>query len=121
MRECRKGGSVEEILQGAKSKRYAYTRLSRLLMCAYLGISQEMLEQQAPYIRLLAIGMQGRSLLRRIKQTSDLTILHPGERAPASWYASLEQRSELLFDLFCSQPNYRNLRDKEIVFCAEKM
>lgn len=119
--ECSKGGSVEEILQGAKSKRYAYTRLSRLLMCACLGMTEEQLRQSAPYVRLLAIGRRGRELLRRIKQESSMMLLHPGEKAPAGEFSLLEQRSELFYDLFCSQPNYRNLKDNEIVFCAEKM
>jgi len=121
MRECRSGGSVEEILQGAKSKRYAYTRLARLLMCAYLGISQELLDAEAPYVRVLAIGQRGRAVLREIRRESDAVILHPGEKAKPSEYALLEQRCELLYDLFCNRPNYRNLKDKEIVFCAEKM
>ena len=121
MQECRSGGSVDEILMGAKSKRYAYTRLSRLLMCAFLGITAEQLEEKAPYVRVLAIGSQGRALLRRIRRESETVILHPGEKAKPSDYSELEQRCELLYDLFGSQPNYRKMKEEEIVFCAEKM
>ena len=121
MRECRLGGSVEEILQGAKSKRYAYTRLSRLLMCAFLGITEELLEEKAPYVRILAMSGRGRSVLRRCKTSSSVQLLHAGERAPACRYADLESRAALCYDLFCSQPNYRNYRAEDTVFCAEKM
>ena len=121
MRECRLGGSVEEILQGAKSKRYAYTRLSRLLMCAFLGITEELLEEKAPYVRILAMSGRGRSVLRRCKTSSSVQLLHAGERAPASAYAEAETRAALCYDLFCSRPNYRNYRAEDTVFCAEKM
>ncbi|MFR7832541.1 MAG: nucleotidyltransferase family protein [Blautia wexlerae] len=40
-------GLLEGILAAAKSKRYPRTRLQRLLLCAYLGISEESLRQSA--------------------------------------------------------------------------
>ena len=121
MRLCRQGGSVEEILQGAKSKRYAYTRLSRLLMCAFLGISQQLLEKRAPYVRILALSGRGRALLRQAKAGSSLTLLHAGERPSACEYAEAEVRAALCYDLFCEHPNYRKYREEDTVFCAEKM
>jgi len=121
MRLCRSGAGVEEILQGAKSKRYAYTRLSRLLMCAFLGITREQLEAKAPYIRILALNSRGRSLLRQAKGKTALTLLHAGERPPVCEYAETEVRAALCYDLFCKRPNYRKYIEEDTVFCAEKM
>lgn len=113
MRACRAGGSVEEILLAAKSKRYPYTRLSRLLLCAYLGITEEMLAADAPYIRLLALNDRGRELLRAARKNGTVNILHAGERAEAGTYAELETRAELLYDLFCGEDGvYQNRQER---------
>lgn len=97
---CRTAPSVEAILTGAKSKRYAYTRLARLLLCAYLGISTEQLAAQAPYVRVLGLRARGREILRQARVQGSVTLLHAGERTPVSDYAELEQRCDLLYDLF---------------------
>ena len=43
MHACRSCDSIDSIIAATKSKRYTYTRISRMLMCAYLGISRETL------------------------------------------------------------------------------
>lgn len=98
---CQTAPSVADILAGAKSKRYAYTRLSRLLLCAYLGISTTQLTERAPYVRVLGLRARGREILRQARTQGTVTLLHAGERAPASDYAELERRCDLLYDLFC--------------------
>lgn len=101
MHACRKGGTVEEILAEAKSKRYTYTRLSRLLMCAYLGISAEQLAEKVPYVRVLALNARGGELLRRARKDGSIELCNTGARVELSSYAGLEARTELLYDLFC--------------------
>lgn len=102
MRQCRQGDSVEEILQNAKSKRYTHTRLSRLLMCAYLGISQTQLDAAPPYVRILGFRESGRALLRQARDHGSVSLLSAGARATGE-YAALEARCLLLYDLFCGE------------------
>ncbi len=100
MRAVRTQTTLEEILAAAKSKRYTRTRLMRMLLCAYLGITQTLLDRPAEYVRVLAMDDAGRQLLRRLHQCSTVPLLHVGQRAPESEYARLERRCADLFALF---------------------
>ena len=120
-RACLSGGSVEEIRTAAKSKRYAYTRLSRLLLCAFLGISQELLERPAPYTRVLAFDDRGRAMLREIRENGKVSLIQAGETPEPSEYPELEERCALLYDLFCERPGeFARRRRSERIFYKEK-
>ena len=67
--------SVEELLAAAKTKRYAYARLRRMVLWAWLGISPEDVPAQVPYLRVLAANEKGRELLARMKKTATLPVL----------------------------------------------
>lgn len=114
---CRTEPTLEAIVQAAKSKRYTRTRLMRLLLCACLGITEEMLMQPAPYVRVLAVNGRGQRVLRQAKQGGELPLLHTGQRAPDCAYAALERRAADLFPLFCeTEEFYVNLERKARVF-----
>lgn len=102
MEACRTKGSLEEIIDAAISKRYPRTRLQRMLLCALLGLTEEMQKEPIPYIRVLAMNERGQELMRVIRKRSDVPVLHPGEGAPKSPYSELERRTEDLYGLFCS-------------------
>ena len=67
--------SVEEVLAQAKTKRYAYARLRRMVLWAWLGLTPEEMPPQVPYLRVLAANGLGRELLARMKKTAALPIL----------------------------------------------
>lgn len=93
---------LEDILEAAKSKRYTRSRLMRLLLCAFLGITTEDLQRPAPYVRVLAADETGRALLRRMRKTSQIPLIHAGERPTDAAFGELERRAEDLFALFCT-------------------
>ena len=64
---------IEELLAAVKTKRYAYARVRRMLLAAYLGVSA--LPERVPYLRVLAANERGRTLLREMKRTAALPIL----------------------------------------------
>ncbi|MBR6825092.1 MAG: nucleotidyltransferase family protein [Oscillospiraceae bacterium] len=103
MEAGRTGSSLEEIIERARSKRYPRTRLQRMLLCAYLGITEELLHESVPYIRVLAMNARGQELMRIIRKNSTLPILHPGDEAPRCAYSALERRAEDLYGLFCTE------------------
>ncbi len=105
MKAVRTQPDVEQILQASKSKRYPRTRLQRLLMCAYLGISDDLLRQPIPYVRVLAVSQTGRTLLRKAKTVDALTLINAGETPPDQDYFRLECRAADLFTLF-SAPDF---------------
>ena len=65
--------SIEELLAAAKTKRYAYARLRRMVLRMYLGI--EVLPETVPYLRVLACNKRGRALLKQMKKSASLPIL----------------------------------------------
>ena len=67
--------TIDGILAAAKSKRYAYARLRRLLLAVYLGVTPEDIPQRVPYLRVLACNARGRELLRCMKTTAAAPVL----------------------------------------------
>ena len=67
--------TIDGILAAAKSKRYAYARLRRLLLAVYLGITPEDIPQRVPYLRVLACNARGREVLRCMKTTAAAPVL----------------------------------------------
>lgn len=97
MHASRQAASLEEVIAATKSKRYTRTRLDRMVLCAFLGITGDMLEAPPPYTRVLALNDTGRAVLRRARQTGDFRNV--GE-AVAHPYWELEQRCGSLYGLF---------------------
>ena len=97
MHASRREATLEDILTSGKSKRYTRTRLDRMMMCAYLGITAEILAAPVPYIRVLAFNEKGRAILSAVKKSG--VFRNAGETVPHP-YQSLEQRWGDLYGLF---------------------
>lgn len=98
MHASRRETTLSAISAATKSKRYTATRIDRMLMCAYLGITREMLNETAPYTRVLALNDTGRSALRQAKQA--IRCINAGE-SPDHPYWELEKRCADLYALTC--------------------
>ena len=117
MHACRSCDSIENIIAATKSKRYTRTRIDRMLMCAYLGITKEMLEQDAPYTRVLALNDKGRAVLKQARLSD--TFPHVGE-AMDDPYWDLEQRAADLYGLFrTGSPAPAGQEGKQRIFFKE--
>lgn len=99
MHNARRFATLEDVITATKSKRYTRTRLDRMVMCAYLGISREMLSSPAPYVRLLAFNDKGRSILRKNKE--GFPVMNAGESTEHP-YQELEKRAGDLYGLFAA-------------------
>ncbi len=98
MHASRRETTLEAITAAVKSKRYTATRIDRMLMCAYLGITAEDLKVPAPYTRVLAFNDLGRSVLKSARQHT--VCINAGE-VPENPYWELEKRCADLYALFC--------------------
>ncbi len=67
MHAARQCATLEEIFAAVKSKRYTRTRLERMVMCAFLGLTQADMQSRAPYVRVLGFSQRGRALLKHIR------------------------------------------------------
>ena len=97
MQNARTLANLEDILIATKSKRYTRSRLDRMVMCAFLGITEELLASPAPYARVLAFNGKGREILKAARQTglfpnAGESVEHP--------YQELEYRAGRLYSLF---------------------
>ncbi len=97
MKNARQYASLEEILTATKSKRYTRTRLDRMVMCAYLGLTEEDLASPAPYVRVLALNDKGREILLKARETGHFPNI--GEKIDHP-YQQIENRCDDLYGLF---------------------
>jgi len=67
--------STGEAADLAKSKRYTHSRIRRILIRAYLGITSKWEDILPPYIKVLAFNNTGRELLREMKSKSKLPVV----------------------------------------------
>ena len=96
MHACRRETGISAILEATKSKRYTHTRIARMLLCAYLGITDTMLRQSAPYVRVLGMNATGQKILSATKKR--VTYINASEKSPLPYYA-FEQRCASLYAL----------------------
>ncbi len=72
---CREESGIDAILAAAKSKRYALSRIRRMMLSAALGIKTDMAKNTPPYARVLAANERGCELLKTINVLSRVPII----------------------------------------------
>ena len=114
MHAARRENTLEEILTAVKSKRYTRSRLDRMVMCAFLELTEEALSQPVPYVRVLAFNETGRQILRQ--QKGGFPLRHAGE--PMAYpYWGLETRAQDLYGLFAQDgPEPPGLEKKRRIY-----
>ena len=117
MAESRRASSLEELIAAVKSRRYARSRIERMILCAFLGVRAADLAEPAPYVRALAFSAAGREILRQARTDGTIRILHPGEDAEGRYF-ELEQRAARLYPLFLPPEDLPEIPGKTRVFCA---
>ncbi len=96
-RAARTEPTLDGVLAAAGTKRYAMSRLRRMLMCAAIGITAADTAADAPYIRVLAATARGRELLREMDGRSALPVI----TKPAS-VKKLDESCRRCFELECA-------------------
>jgi predicted nucleotidyltransferase len=105
MKASRRECSLSDIMMACKSKRYALSRIRRILTCLFLGLEQREMDLKSPYLRVLAFNDRGRALLRKAGETSALPLISGAiPRNPeAKQYFALEARATDLYGLFAPE------------------
>ncbi len=67
--------TLDAVLEKTKTKRYAYARLRRMALCAYLGVSARDAEDLPLYTRVLAFNDTGRRVLRESSRLGEIPIV----------------------------------------------
>ncbi len=98
-KEAMISNSFYELCDNIKSKRYAHSRIRRILLHSYLGIKKEDLILPQ-YIKILDFNEKGRELLNKIKQETKLPLVKNFNQIKAMNNAIAEEmwKKELTFD-----------------------
>lgn len=90
-----KATTLDELYNLAKTKRYTHSRIRRIILRAYLGITKDY-SFRPPYIRVLGFNESGRKVLAQMKKSASLPVI--------SRYAdlkALDENARKLFELEC--------------------
>ena len=99
MHAARQFATVEEIAAATKSKRYTRSRIDRMILCAFLGLTADDFATNAPYARVLAFNDRGREVLSKAKNTG--LVPNIGEKTGHP-YEAIENRCDALYGLFAT-------------------
>lgn len=79
IKEIANSNSLDELTLKIKSKRYTYTRISRILTSFFIGLedynTNTLINSSYDYIRPLAFNEKGTQILKKIKENSNIEII----------------------------------------------
>lgn len=79
LKEVLSSDTLDELILKVKSKRYTYTRISRILTQSFLNLEKydlsKLTKEEVSYARILAFNSKGRDILKKIKSNSDIKII----------------------------------------------
>ena len=93
--------TLEAIASATKSKRYTRTRIDRMILCAFLGLTADDLSAPPPYARVLAFNHKGREILKNARNYGLFPNI--GEKIDHP-YQQIEDRADALYGLFAATP-----------------
>ncbi len=118
-RDALTADGLTSLIEKVKSKRYAYSRIRRILLNAYLGITKEDATLTPSYIRILDFNETGREILSQARKTATLPLAkHGGQIKDNPTALSLWQK-ELAIDRVYQLLNKEQKlnQEKEIESC----
>ena len=96
--------SLNDLYDKIKSKRYTLSRIKRIVLCSFLGITKDFSNQQIPYIRVLGTNKKGLEILKIIKNTAGLPIV-----TKFSEIKELNNSAKKAFELECAASDLYSL------------
>lgn len=96
--------TLEDIFDRTKTKRYTHARIRRMVLWAFLGLTEADRPDALPYLRVLGFTSRGQQLLKKMKSTASLPVLvkpaHVARLSPeAQRVFQLEARCTGMYDL----------------------
>lgn len=93
-----KTDTLEELFTLIKSKRYTHSRLRRIILSAYLGITKDDIVKEPCYIKILDFNENGQKVLNYAKKTTLLPLCKNATPLLKNAYAMNIWKKELAFD-----------------------
>ena len=117
MHAAREKATVEEIATATKSKRYTRSRIDRMILCAFLGLTQQDLSSPAPYCRVLAFNDTGREILKQHREEDFFVNIGTDTGHP---YQQIERRCTSLYGLFAQDPQIPNAEENYRIYYEKR-
>ncbi len=67
--------SLSEIYEKTKTKRYSMSRIRRLVLCACIGLTENLAKTEQNYFRILALNSKGAELVDRLRKVSQTPVI----------------------------------------------
>ena len=97
MHAVREYSTLEDIATAVKSKRYTRSRIDRMILCAFLGITEAQMQEAVPYVRVMALNKRGGAILRQHRDSGFFRNIGENTDHP---YQQREDKWEALYPLF---------------------
>ena len=112
-RSIKNATSLDELYSLIKTKRYPLSRIRRIILNAFLGITKQDISSDVPYIRILGFNENGKQLLKSIKEHSKLPIITKGADI-----LNLDKSAQHIFRLEQMSTDLYNLATPRIQKCG---
>lgn len=109
LKEITNSNSLEELTLNIKSKRYTYTRISRILTQLFLGFDNyaiyELRKNPPNYARVLGLNQTGAKILKSIKQNSEINLINKVSKTHDNMLL-MDIQATNAYSLLCSSVKY---------------
>lgn len=109
LKEILNADSLSKLILSSKSKRYTYTRISRILTQSFLNLEEfdllKLYEMPAPYARVLGFNSNGRTMLREIKSKGSIDLITKVPRNNLSAHMKIDILGTKAYSLLNSKIN----------------
>ncbi len=89
--------TLSELYNSIKTKRYTLSRIRRIILSAFLNLTEEIATQAPPYIRILGFTEKGKEALSEISKKTSLPIICTAKDALA-----MPTKAAKVFELECT-------------------
>lgn len=115
-RAVRTAQSLEAVYDAVKSKRFTHASVRRLTLHAVMGVTDDLVRADPPYLRVLARNDRGREILRAMRKKASLPVVmrHADSRA-------LDSFSQKVYALECAAADLYHTFTHRIFPCGADM
>lgn len=116
LQAVRTASDLESLYDLAKTKRYTHSRIRRLVLASFLGLTESLRDMPPPYIRVLGFNAAGREALKIMGKTASLPIV-----ATVGDIKKLGADAQRMFALECRATDLFALTQPKIGDCGTEM
>lgn len=99
--------TTDQLCSLVKSKRYTLSRIRRIALSSYIGLTKELAALSPSYLRVLGMNEKGKELLKQMKKTATLPVVLKTAQLRNDEIFRLNSRAEDVFSLCANEKHLR--------------